>query len=70
MAELIFICEICGMVLNGRHGNAICPNCGRTMDCSDLSTMPATGAVESDYGEVHFVPRPSGQPQQQSDHSV
>ncbi len=67
MADLIFICEICSMVLIGHHGKAICPNCGRTMDCSDLSAMTANGALESDYGEVRFVPRPSLHPQPQSD---
>ena len=57
MVELLFICEICGAVLDQHPCRASCPNCGRTIDSSDLPGMMAAGAVESDGDEIRFVPR-------------
>lgn len=69
MADLLYLCEICGMVLEEHHCKATCPNCGRMLDCSDLPAMPALGTIESEAGEDHFIPRtppphppPTGRP--------
>ena len=60
MSDLLFICEICGSVLDESHCKARCPNCGRTLDCSDLPMLPANGKVaENEKGEKVFVPRPA-----------
>ena len=58
--ELIYICEICQTVLDEHHCKAICPNCGRTMDCSDLPVIHANGAV--DAVEHLWKPYPEGGP--------
>jgi len=57
--ELIYVCEICQTVLDERHGEAVCPNCGRKLDCSDLSTLPANGRVDE---EDRLVLRPGSDP--------
>jgi hypothetical protein len=68
MTELLFLCEICGMILEQHQCKATCPNCGRTLDCSDLSALTANGAIEIRAdGEARFVPRPPGGLQQQAD---
>ncbi|MCW8128848.1 MAG: hypothetical protein KIS92_00560 [Planctomycetota bacterium] len=59
MSDLIFICEICGAVLNENHCKARCPNCGRTLDCSDLPALQADGKVDPSQSGLHFIPRPS-----------
>jgi hypothetical protein len=51
--ELIYICEICQTVLDEHHCKAVCPNCGRMFDCSDLPLIQANAKVEND----HLVPR-------------
>ena len=35
-----FTCEICGEELDVRSCAAVCPNCGFTLDCSDLNALP------------------------------
>ncbi|MEI6233765.1 MAG: hypothetical protein WCT04_11975 [Planctomycetota bacterium] len=55
-ADLKFICEICGSELDGRLCKAICPNCGRMLDCSDLPGMPANLRYDAERGG--WVPRP------------
>jgi uncharacterized Zn finger protein (UPF0148 family) len=67
MTELLFLCEICGMVLEQHQCKATCPNCGRMLDCSDLPALTANGAVEFRNGEAHFIPHPPGGLQQQTD---
>ncbi len=53
---LIYICEICQTVLDEHHCKAVCPNCGRMLDCSDLALIHANAKVG---GEDHqFVLRP------------
>lgn len=65
MSELLFICEICGTVLNENHCKARCPNCGRTLDCSDLPALQADGKVDATSSGLHFIPKPkTGLPQQ------
>ena len=59
-SELIYICEICQTVLDEHHCKAICPNCGRTMDCSDLPIIHANGEV--DAVEHLWKPYPEGGP--------
>jgi len=52
--DLIYICEICQSVLEEHHCKAICPNCGRTFDCSDLPVMQANAKIENE----HLIPNP------------
>ncbi|MBI3828321.1 MAG: hypothetical protein HY291_02320 [Planctomycetes bacterium] len=59
MSDLIFICEICGSVLDESHCKARCPNCGRTLDCSDLPTLQADGKTDPSKSGIHFIPRPA-----------
>jgi DNA-directed RNA polymerase subunit RPC12/RpoP len=58
MEDLLYICEVCGTVLEENPCRATCPNCGRTLDCSDLSALQANGGVRERHGEMVFVPRP------------
>lgn len=53
--ELIYICEICQTVLDEHHCKAVCPNCGRMFDCSDLPLMQANGRIDS---HDHVIARP------------
>jgi len=46
--ELIYICEICQTVLDEHHCKAVCPNCGRMFDCSDLPLIQANARIEHD----------------------
>lgn len=59
MSDLIFICEICGSVLDESHCKARCPNCGRTLDCSDLPALQADGKTDPSKSGIHFIPRPA-----------
>jgi hypothetical protein len=43
--DLIYICEICGTVLDEHHCKAVCPNCGRMFDCSDLPLIKANARI-------------------------
>lgn len=60
----VYVCEICQTVLDEHHCKAICPNCGRMLDCSDLPGIQAN-AVREDDGVVtprkgwerDFIPR-------------
>ena len=54
--NLVFICEICQTVLEERHCKALCPNCGRTFDCSDLPLMPANARIDEAAGSVRMRP--------------
>lgn len=58
--ELIYICEICQTVLEEHHCKAVCPNCGRMFDCSDLPLIPANAMIDAGTSEV--VPRPGSDP--------
>jgi len=55
----LYICEICQTVLELRHGEAVCPNCGRTLDCGDLALLPANGLLDE---EDQLVLRPGSDP--------
>jgi hypothetical protein len=54
--HLIYICEICGTVLDEHHCKAQCPNCGRMFDCSDLPIMRANAMVDAEEGELLLPP--------------
>ncbi|MEI8190991.1 MAG: hypothetical protein WCI75_14865 [candidate division NC10 bacterium] len=41
MQEWVYTCELCGGTLREQHGQLVCPNCGRCLDCCDLSSLPA-----------------------------
>ena len=57
--DLVYICEICQSELTEQHHcKAICPNCGRMFDCSDLPLMRANGRVVDE----HFIARPGASP--------
>lgn len=45
--DLIYVCEICQTILEEHHCKAICPNCGRTFDCSDLPLMYANARMSN-----------------------
>jgi hypothetical protein len=64
MEELLYICEVCGTLLDDNPSRATCPNCGLTLDCSDLAALQANGGVRERRGELVFVPKPlpSGAP--------
>lgn len=61
MTELIFLCEVCGSVLDEHHCKAICPNCGRMFDCSDLPALQANGKIVIKNGQRVFVPARTAQ---------
>ncbi len=52
--ELVYICEICQAILEEHHCKAVCPNCGRMFDCSDLPLIQANAKFENE----RFVPGP------------
>ena len=56
---LVYVCEICQTVLDVRNGEAVCPNCGRTLDASDLAVVRANAVVTDDDG---VVPCPGSDP--------
>jgi hypothetical protein len=57
--ELVFVCEICQTILDElHHCKAICPNCGRMFDCSDLPIMAANATAD----EQGVVLRPGSDP--------
>lgn len=58
--ELVYICEICQTVLEEYQCRAVCPNCGRVFDCSDLCLLPANAKVDSNDHRV--VARPGADP--------
>ncbi|MCY3017591.1 MAG: hypothetical protein NTW87_00975 [Planctomycetota bacterium] len=49
-AKLLYVCEICQTVLDEQHCEAICPNCGRTLDCSDLGLVRANAVFDDEHG--------------------
>lgn len=49
--NIFYVCEICQTVLEEHNCKAICPNCGRMCDCSDLPVMQANGSIDED-GEM------------------
>jgi hypothetical protein len=50
--HLIYICEICQTVLDEHHCKAVCPNCGRMFDCSDLPLIAANALIDNDDNVV------------------
>jgi len=47
--NLLYICEICGCELSEQHHcKAVCPNCGRMFDCSDMPVMRANARIHKD----------------------
>jgi hypothetical protein len=58
--ELVYICEICQTVLEEHHCKAVCPNCGRMFDCSDLPLIQANGTVKDT--DHQFIARPGSDP--------
>ena len=44
--DILYICEICQTPLEEHNCKAICPNCGRMCDCSDLPVMQANASVD------------------------
>jgi len=52
--ELVYVCEICQTVLTEHHCKAVCPNCGRMFDCSDLPILHANGQIRSDERYVAY----------------
>jgi hypothetical protein len=44
---LLYVCEICQTILQEHHCKAVCPNCGRMFDCSDLPIMAANAQVDT-----------------------
>ena len=54
--ELVFVCEICQTILDARQCKAICPNCGRMLDCSDLPAMAANASYDEDHGGLTVRP--------------
>jgi len=58
--DLVYICEICQTVLEEHHCKAVCPNCGRMFDCSDLPLFHANGTI-SDTRHT-FTARPGSDP--------
>ena len=51
--DLVYICEICQTVLEEHHCKAVCPNCGRMFDCSDLPLIQANAMIDHD----RLIPR-------------
>jgi uncharacterized Zn finger protein (UPF0148 family) len=58
--DLVYVCEICQTVLEEHHCKAVCPNCGRMFDCSDLPLIQANGTVKED--DHAFTARPGSDP--------
>jgi len=56
--KIFYLCEICQNVMDEHNCKAICPNCGRMCDCSDLPVMQANGSVD-EAGDVQ--PRRGGE---------
>ena len=54
--NLLYVCEICQTLLEEHHCKAICPNCGRTFDCSDLPIMYANARVSSEDASILLRP--------------
>ncbi|HLX63954.1 MAG TPA: hypothetical protein VKX17_21965 [Planctomycetota bacterium] len=54
--NLVYICEICQTILQEHHCKAICPNCGRMFDCSDLPIMLANATIDEDTAELTMRP--------------
>ncbi len=49
-SELIYVCEICQTILDAHHCKAVCHNCGRMFDCSDLPFMAANASFDETRG--------------------
>jgi len=56
--KIFYLCEICQSVMDEHNCKAICPNCGRMCDCSDLPVMQANGSVD-ESGDIQ--PRRGGE---------
>ena len=58
---LVYICEICQTPLEElAHCKYGCPNCGRTLDCSDVPILPASAKYLVEDGCL--VRRPGADP--------
>jgi hypothetical protein len=57
--NLVYICEICQVPLEERQSSNVCPNCGRTLDCSDLPLILAQAKLLEDD---RLVLRPGSDP--------
>lgn len=54
--NFVYVCEICQTLLQELHCKAICPNCGRMFDCSDLPIMMANATVDANSAELTMRP--------------
>ena len=54
--ELVYVCEICQTILHEHHCKAVCPNCGRMFDCSDLAAMHANARFDTESGAMTIRP--------------
>jgi hypothetical protein len=57
--SLVYICEICQTPLEDHHCTSVCPNCGRTLDCTDL---PFIAASAKRMDDERLVVRPGADP--------
>ena len=48
MKTLLYVCELCQTVLEERSGRVMCPNCGRTLDCTDLPMVRANATLDEE----------------------
>lgn len=53
---LVYVCEICQTILQEHHCKAVCPNCGRMFDCSDLAAMHANASFDVESGDLTIRP--------------
>ena len=58
MVKLIYLCEICDTLLDEHNCKAICPNCGRMLDCSDLPFIQADGIYSERSDEIKAGEKP------------
>jgi hypothetical protein len=58
--ELVYICEICQTVLEEYQCRAVCPNCGRVFDCTDLCLLPANAKISANGRRL--ITRPGSDP--------
>ena len=57
--DLVYVCEICQTELDEHHCKAVCPNCGRMFDCSDLPLIRANGKRQDEK----WIPTPGSDTQ-------
>ncbi|HEY3321666.1 MAG TPA: hypothetical protein VGP72_14445 [Planctomycetota bacterium] len=49
MEQLVYVCEICQTIVEQRNCCAVCPNCGREFDATDLPVMPANVQIRGEH---------------------